>query len=105
MGTWELVEKLKGVVPIANKFVFAKKHNREGNLLKYKVRLVAKGCSQRPGHNYADMHSPVVRLKTIRALLVIAVKCKLYIHQMDVNVASSTCTPQSLLQTHNFSIM
>jgi len=52
MGTWKLVDKLPGIVLIANKFVFAKKHDREGNLLKYKVRLVAKGCSQQPGYDY-----------------------------------------------------
>ena len=38
----------------------------------------------RPGHDYLETHSPIVRLETIRALLVLAVKCKLYIHQMDI---------------------
>ena len=84
MGTWELVEKPRGVVPITNRFVFVKKCDKEGKLLKYKARLVAKGCSQRPGYDYLEMHSPVVRLQTIRALLALAVKHKLYIHQMDI---------------------
>ena len=84
MGTWELVEKPRGVVPIANKFVFTKKHNKEGNLLKYKARLVTKGCFQRPGQDYVKTHSPIVRLETIRVLLAIAVKHKLIIYQMDI---------------------
>jgi len=46
MGTWALVEKPPDIVPIANKFVFAKKRNKEGNLIKYKARLVVKGCLQ-----------------------------------------------------------
>ena len=87
MGTWELVEKPRGVVPIANRFVFTKKCDKEGKLLKYKARLVAKGCSQRPGYDYLETHSPIVRLETIRALLALAVKHKLYIHQMDIKGA------------------
>jgi len=83
MGTWELVKKPRGVELIANKFVFMKKQDKEGNLLKYKARLVTKGYSQRPGHDYVEMHSPVIRLETIRALLATVVKHKLYIHQMD----------------------
>ena len=46
METWKLVEKPVGAVPIANKWVFAKKRNKEGMLTKYKARLVAKGCTQ-----------------------------------------------------------
>ena len=37
MGTWHLVEKPQGAVPIANKWVFTKKRNKEGQLTKYKV--------------------------------------------------------------------
>jgi hypothetical protein len=64
-GTWQLVEKLLGVAPITNKFVFAKKCDKDGNIVKYKVRLVAKGCAQRPGFNYLETHSPVVRMEML----------------------------------------
>ena len=60
MGMWKLVEKPPGVVPIANKWVYAKKCDKDGNIVKYKVRLVAKGCAQRPGHDYLETHSLVV---------------------------------------------
>jgi len=46
MGTWKLIKRPPGVVPIANKFVFAKKRDKDGRLVKYKVQLVAKGCAQ-----------------------------------------------------------
>jgi hypothetical protein len=72
MGTWKLVEKPVSAVPISNKWVFAKKRNKEGILTKYKARLVAKGCAQHPGHDYLETHSPVVRLETIRVILAIA---------------------------------
>jgi len=87
MGTWKLVKKPSGAVPIANKWVFAKKRNKQGVLTKYKARLVAKGCAQRPGHDYIETHSPVVRLETIRAILAIAPTRKLHIQQMDIKGA------------------
>jgi len=65
MGTWRLVDKPASVIPIANKFVFTKKRDKEGRLLKYKARLVTKGCAQRPGFDYVETHSLVVRLETI----------------------------------------
>jgi len=87
MGTWKLVDRPPGVIPIANKFVFAKKQDKDGNLQKYKARLIAKGCAQRPGYDFLETHSPVVRMETIRSLLAVAAKRKLYIHQMDIKGA------------------
>jgi len=84
MGTWKLVDKPPGIVPIANKFVFAKKKDKEGNLLKYKAQLVAKGCAQCPGYDFLETHSPVVCLETIQAILAIAPTHKLLIQQMDI---------------------
>ena len=72
MGTWVLVDKPEGTVLIKNKFVFAKKRNKEGIVIKHKARLVAKGCAQRPGFDYLETHSPIVCLETICAILAIA---------------------------------
>jgi len=87
MGTWKLVDKPHGAIPIANKFVFAKKRDKDGIITKYKARLVAKGYAQRPGYDYVDTHSPIVRLETIRAILALAPMRKLIIHQLDVKGA------------------
>jgi len=87
MGTWKLVNKPPGAVPINNKWVFMKKQNKEGVLTKYKARLVAKGCTQHPGHDYIEMHLPIMRLETIRAILVLAPTRKLHIQQMDIKGA------------------
>ncbi len=87
MGTWRLIEKPKHTIPIINKWVFAKKRNKAGQLTKYKARLVAKGCAQCPGYNYTKMHSPVVHLETIHLLLMITATKGLKIHQMDVKGA------------------
>jgi hypothetical protein len=87
MGTWRLVDKPPDSIPISNKFVFTKKRDNAGNTIKYKARLVAKGYAQRPGFDYVDTHSPVVRMESIRAILAIAPARKLIIHQLDVKGA------------------
>ena len=68
-GTWKLVDCPQDAIPIPNKWVFLKKYNKQGKITKYKARLVVKGCAQRPGFDYTDTFSPVVRLETIRAIL------------------------------------
>jgi hypothetical protein len=65
MGTWKLVELPVDAVPIANKWVFNKKRNKEGLLTKYKARLVTQGCAQRPRQDYVKTHLLVVHLETI----------------------------------------
>jgi hypothetical protein len=52
-------------MPISNKWVFTKKYNKTGDLLKYKGRLVVKGYVQHAGHDYVETFSPVVQLETL----------------------------------------
>jgi hypothetical protein len=75
------------VIPLTNKWVFAKKYRRGGELLKYKGRLVVKGCTQRPGFNYVETFSPVVHLETLRAILSLLALKRLEIGQLDVKGA------------------
>jgi hypothetical protein len=84
MGTWRLVKKPPYAIPITNKWVFAKKRNKQGRLIKYKARLVAKGYVQCPGYNYIKIHSPIVHLETIHLILAIATIKGLVIQQIDV---------------------
>jgi len=87
METWRLVDKPPNTIPIVNKWVFAKKRNKQGRLTKYKAQLVAKGYAQHPGYDYVEMHSPVVHLETIHLILAIAAIKGLVIQQMDVKGA------------------
>src|SRR6202453_3692744 len=86
-GTWILVEKPADAIPVPNKWVFIKKYNKDGDLLRYKARFVAKGCAQRPGQDYTETFSPVVRLETVRAIIAMSVSTGLHMRQMDVKGA------------------
>lgn len=85
--TWELVPKPVNTKPIGCKWVFKRKLNSEGEVIKFKARLVAKGYSQVPGRDFSDTFSPVVKIKSIRILLALAMELDLKIHQMDITAA------------------
>lgn len=56
-----LVQLPKGRKIIATKWVFKRKCDNVGNIIRHKARLEAKGCSQEFGYNYIETFSPVVR--------------------------------------------
>lgn len=53
-------------------------------LIKYNVRLVAKGYTQQQGMDYEDTVMPTTKFITIRLLLVITVQFWWQVYQMDV---------------------
>ena len=63
------------------------KHDSEGQVERFKGRLVAKGYSQKYEIDYDETFSPVVRFSSIRTLLAYAVQRGMMIHQMDVVTA------------------
>ena len=84
---WDLVELPRGCKIIGCKWVFKKKLKANGSIDKFKVRLVAKGYTQKEGIDYFDTYSLVTRLTTIRILITMASIHKLIVHQMDVKTA------------------
>ena len=85
--TWELVNLPSGQKPVGCKWIFKTKCTSEGKVERHKARLVAKGYTQKPGEDYDETFSPVVRYSSIRALLAFAVQNNMMIHQMDVVTA------------------
>nr|XP_016493075.1 PREDICTED: uncharacterized protein LOC107812464 [Nicotiana tabacum] len=55
-----IVRTPEGVKPVGYKWVFVRKQNEKGEVVRYKARLVAQGFSQRPDIDYMDTYSPVV---------------------------------------------
>ncbi|THH13391.1 hypothetical protein EW146_g6815 [Bondarzewia mesenterica] len=87
LGTWELVDRPSDANVVGSKWVFKIKRGADGEIIKYKARLVAQGFTQVPGIDYSDTFAPVAKLESIRALLAIAARNDWEIHQMDVKNA------------------
>jgi len=85
--TWTLCELPKGRETVSCKWVFKLKRNANGEIDKYKARLVARGFSQKFGFNYGETYAPVAKLVTLRVLLAVANEMNMHIHQMDVKSA------------------
>lgn len=54
MGTWQVTELPEGRKAIGCRWVFLRKRDEHGEVVKYKARLVAQGFSQKPGTDYSD---------------------------------------------------
>lgn len=81
--TWILTDLPKGKRAIPCKWVYKTKRNENGEIVKYKARLVIKGYKQRKDIDYQEVFAPVVRYTSLRCLVATAAKYDLKIHQMD----------------------
>lgn len=61
--------------------------NAEGKIERYKARLVAKGYTQKYGVDYGDTFAPVVKINTIRILVLIVVNKYWQLRPFDVKSA------------------
>ena len=84
---WKLVELPEGRKTVGCKWIYKLKHDEDGNIERYKARLVAQGFSQKEGIDYDETFSPVVRFESIRTVLALAAQFGLSLHQMDVKTA------------------
>jgi len=72
-GTWELVSPTNVNNLVGCKWIFRIKRNPDGSVNRFKARLVAKGFHKRPGVDYLETFSPVIKPTTIHLVLSIAV--------------------------------
>ena len=84
---WKLVDPPKGASIVGCRWVYKKKLDNKGKLVKYKARLVAQGFSQKYGSNFDEVYSPVVKFNSIRTLIAIAAAQNLHMQQLDITTA------------------
>ncbi|CAI7839117.1 unnamed protein product [Closterium sp. NIES-53] len=64
--TWELCELPPGKKAISSKLIFRHKYGLDGELTRYKSRLVAKGFQQTKGKDFDEIFTPVGKGTTLR---------------------------------------
>lgn len=86
-GTWTLTQLPNNRKAIKTKWVYKTKRDDNGKIVGYKARIVAKGCAQVSGIDYNETFAPVIRYSSIRYLVALAARLKMYIDQMDAVTA------------------
>lgn len=86
-GVWELVDRPINAKVIKSRWVFKIKSTNYDESIRFKARLVAVGCNQKPGIDYESSFSPVMRLETFRILMALSAKYELKLKIFDVVTA------------------
>jgi hypothetical protein len=72
-GAWVLVARPRGSNVITGMWVFMHKLRADGSFDRYKARWVLRGFTQRPGVDYNETFSSVVKPATVHMVLATAV--------------------------------
>ncbi|KAE9023991.1 hypothetical protein PR003_g14064 [Phytophthora rubi] len=84
-GSWTLIRRTAGVRPIGCRWVFAKKRNEHGRVVRFKAQLVAKGIKQKFGVDFFETYSPVANMNSIRVVLSVLVAKSYVTEQLDAD--------------------
>ena len=86
-GTWRLEDTPPRANIIGSKWVLKVKKDAAGNIACYKARLVAQGFSQIGGVDYDNTYVPVAKLVSTRAVIAMANRLRMEMHQIDIKGA------------------
>jgi hypothetical protein len=82
--TWDLVPRPHGANVVTGKWIFKLKLHADESLKRYKARYVLRGFTQRPGVDYDETFSLVVKPATVRTILTLALSRDWPVYQLDV---------------------
>ena len=85
--TWDLVPRPSGCNVVTGKWIWTHKRRANGTLERYKARWVLRKFTQRPGVDYDETFSAVVKPATVRTVLSLALLRSWPVHQLDVKNA------------------
>ncbi|GJP65055.1 hypothetical protein CLOP_g21969 [Closterium sp. NIES-67] len=77
----------KKFLAISSKWLFKRKTDADGNIERYKSRLVAKGYQQQEKKDFNEVYAPVVKGTTLRTLFAAAAIKGWVVKQMDIVTA------------------
>jgi len=86
-STWKLVPRPAGRKLVDSKWVFKLKRDADGQIARFKARLVARGFTQEHGVDYHETFAPTVRVISIRMVLALAAFHDWEVEQLDVVTA------------------
>ncbi|GJP69825.1 hypothetical protein CLOP_g837 [Closterium sp. NIES-67] len=86
-NTFDLVNLPPGRKAISSKWLFKRKTDADGNIERYKSRLVAKGYQQQEKKDYNEVYAPVVKGTALRTLFAAAAIKGWVVKQMDIVTA------------------
>ena len=85
--TWELVDLPNNRKAIGSKWVYKTKLDENGNVSRFKARLVAQGFTQKFGIDYDEVFAPVAKSTTFRMMLSVSGTKGYIVKQYDIKTA------------------
>lgn len=88
---WDLINLPDGVNTMRCKRVFENKEGLQGNIERYKPRLVAQGFTQTKGIDYTETFSHVSKKDSLRIIMALVDYFDFDMHRMNVKTTFLNC--------------
>ncbi|POW16912.1 hypothetical protein PSHT_06591 [Puccinia striiformis] len=87
LSVWEVVPYQDGMPMLGSRWVFAIKRSQDGNVLRFKARVVAQGFTQIQGQNFEKTFAPTPTFASLRLLFAMASRNSWPVASFDVKSA------------------